>query len=176
MISKNTLKSILTFTENQNPAPSFIAFYIVTWLAWHNQLFTYFINAEGGVLSKVSSALNSLDDNQYLLVFFLTCLLFLLRLGFNYFSFRSREILNSVDDNFANAREDQKFAANSDVANLMATLTKTQQQLADTKVREKKAIADKTATIKELLNVQHQLDEARADIEMLNNTQKLQSN
>lgn len=60
------------------------------------------------------------------------------RLLVDYFSFKSRELLNSADDDFVNARDDQKFSQNTDIANLMATLTKTQQQLADSKVKEKK--------------------------------------
>jgi len=50
----------------------------------------------------------------------------------------------------------------------METLTKTKQQLIDAKISEKKAITDKNNTIKKLLNLQHELDEARADIDVLN--------
>ena len=169
MINKNTLKSILSFTEHQHPAPSFIVIYILTWLAWHNQLFTHFINAQGDFLTKVTAALSSLENNQYIVVLLFTCLIFMVRLGINYLSFKSRELLNSADDDFVNARDDQKFAKNTDVANLMATLTKTQQQLTETRAREKKALTDKNNAIKKLLSLQHELDEARADIDMLNN-------
>ena len=168
MINKKTLKSILTFTENQNPAPSFIVIYILTWCAWHNQLFSAFIKAQGDFFSKVTSSLTSLEDNQYFVVFLLTCILFVVRLMFAYFSFKSRELLNSADDDFVNARDDQKFAQNTDIANLMATLTKTQQQLADCKAREKKLIIEKNDAIKKVLSLQYELDEARADIDILN--------
>ena len=168
MINKKTLKSILSFTENQNPAPSFIFIYILTWLVWHNQLFTNFINAQGNFLTKVTTSLTFLEENQYLVVFLLTCIVFLGRLMVDYFSFKSREFLNSADDDFVNARDDQKFAQNTDMANLMATLTKTQQQLADSKAREKKIISEKNDAIKKLLSLQHELDEAKADIDMLN--------
>lgn len=168
MINKTTLKSILTFTDNQNPAPSFLAIYMLTWLAWHNQLFTHFIAAQGDFFTKVAAASASIEDNQYLVVFWLTCVIFVLRLGVNYLSFKSKELLNSVDDDFGGAREDQKFSQNSDITNLMATLTKTQQQLAESRAREKKAITAKNDAIKKLLNTQHELDEARADIAMLN--------
>lgn len=172
MVNKKILKSIHSFTENQRAAPSFVIIYIVTWLVWHNQLFTHFINANGSFLNKVTSAMSSIDDNQYLVVFFLTCIIFLMRFAFNYLSFRSRELLNSTDDTFANVGDDQLFSENSDVANLMTTLTKTKQQLADVKVREKKAIADKTEMMKKLLSVQGELDEARADIDVLKKTQQ----
>ena len=148
MINKKTLKSILTFTENQHPAPSFIAIYIVTWFVWHNQLFTYFINAQGDFFTKLTTAMAAIDDNQYVVVFLLTCLLFIIRLAVNYLTFRSHEMLNNADDNFANARDDQVFAKNDDISHLMATLTKTQQQLADTQAREKKAVSERNAAIK----------------------------
>jgi septal ring factor EnvC (AmiA/AmiB activator) len=167
VINKKTLKSILTFTENQHPAPSFILIYILTWFAWHNQLFMSFVNAQGDFFTKVTAALNAIEDNQYIVVFLLTCLIFLVRLTVNYLSFRSRELLNNVDDEFVNARDDQKFAANADVANIMSTLAKTQQKLADSKEREKKLSTEKKAAITKLLAVQHELEEARADIDIL---------
>ncbi|KGJ92738.1 hypothetical protein [Colwellia psychrerythraea] len=168
MINKKTLKSILSFTENQNPAPSFIFIYILTWFVWHHQLFSLFINAQGDFLMKITTSLTSLEKNQYFVVFLLTCLIFLARLAVDYFKFKSRELLNSADDDFVNARDDQKFAQNTDIANLMATLTKTQQQLADSKAREKKVSAEKNEAIKKLLTLQHELDETRADIDILN--------
>jgi len=168
VINKKTLKSILSFTENQNPAPSFIVIYILMWLFWHNQLFSDFIDAQGDFLTKVSTSLTSLEENQYLVVFFLTCIVFLGRLMINYFSFKSRELLNSADDDFITDLDDQKFTQNADIANIMATLVKTKQQLVDSKAREKKLTSDKNDAIKKLLSLQHELDEARADIDMLN--------
>ncbi|WP_238383579.1 hypothetical protein [Colwellia psychrerythraea] len=168
MINKKTLKSILSFTEQQNPAPSFIVIYILTWVVWHNQLFSYFIDAQGGFLMKVTTSVASLEKNQYFVVFLLTCLILVGRLIVDYFSFKSRELLNLADDDFVNARDDQKFAQNTDIANVMATLTKTQQQLADSKAREKKVSAEKNEAIKKLLSLQHELDEAKADIDILN--------
>jgi hypothetical protein len=171
VFNKKTLKSILSFTENQHPAPSFIVIYILTWLAWHNQLFSHFINAQGDFFNKASAALGSIDDNQYVVVFLFTCLIFIIRLVVNYLSFRSREILNNADDDFANAREDQKFAENSDIANIMATLEKTQQQLAESKGREKKLVLERNSAIKQQLSLQHELDEAKADLDILHKTQ-----
>ena len=168
MINKKTFKAILTFTENNNPAPSFIIIYLLTWLMWHNQLFSAFIYTEGGFLSRLMASFSAVNDNNYLIVFFLTCLIFLVRLIFNYFIFRSTEILNSADDTFDDIRKGQKFAKDSDIGKLMETLTKTKQQLIDAKISEKKAITDKNNTIKKLLNLQHELDEARADIDVLN--------
>ncbi|WP_231731460.1 hypothetical protein [Colwellia sp. TT2012] len=170
MINKKTLKSMLSFTESQHPAPSFIVIYMITWLAWHNQLFTHFINVQGDFFTKVAAALSSIDDNQYIVVFLLTGLIFIVRLGVNYLSFKSKQLLNSADDDFVNARDEQKYAKSNDITNLMATLTKTQQQLAESRAREQKVTAEKNNAIKKFLTVQHALDEARADIEMLNNS------
>ena len=167
MPNKKTLHSILSFTENQHPAPSFVVIYIVTWFTWHNQILSYFISAQGNFFTKVMTALGAIEDNQYLVVFFITCLLFIIRLAFNYLMFRSREVLNNADDNFANAREDQIFEKNDDISSLMATLTKTRQKLRESQEREKKAIEEKNATIKKLIAMQHQLDEAQADIDIL---------
>ncbi len=170
MINKKTLKSILTFTEHQHQAPSFIVIYILTWLAWHNQLFTNFIITQGDFFNRMTAALASIEDNQYVVVFLFTCLILIIRHAVNYLSFRSRELLNSADDDFVNAREDQKFAGNSDIANIMATLEKTKQQLVDSKAREKKLLAEKNEAIKKQLSLQHELDESRADIEILYKT------
>jgi hypothetical protein len=167
VINKKTLKSIHSFTDEQNLGPSFIIIYIITWLVWHNQLFSYFMSTEGDFLTKITTSLTSLEENQYLAVFFLTCLIFLARLAISYFSFISRERLDSVEDNF-DGLDGQKVAQNSDIANVVATLTKIRQQLEDSKMREKEVIAEKNTVIKKLLKLQHELDEARADIDMLN--------
>lgn len=92
--------------------------------------------------------MSSIEDNQYIVVLLLSCLILLSPGGGNYLSFKSREVLTPADDYFVNARDDQKFAENSDIVNLMAILTKTQQQLVETKAREKKAVTDKNNVIK----------------------------
>ncbi len=167
MLNKKTLKTILTFTENQQAAPSFIVIYILTWLAWHNQIFTAFIGVQGDFFARIDAALSSIDKNQYFVVFMITCLVFLIRLGYGFLTFKSRELLNSSDDTFINARDDQVFAKNDDIANLMATLTKTKQQLAASKEREKKLLEEKNTAIKKLLALQNELEEAKADIALL---------
>jgi hypothetical protein len=168
VINKKTLKSILTFTENQHPAPSFIIIYVLTWLAWHNQLVSNFMSAQGDFFAKASAALGSIEDNQYVVVFLLTILIFIVRVTVSYLGFRSRQLLNNVDEDYTSARDDQKYTENKDIANLMATLTKTQQQLAESKAREKKLTLEKNAAITKLLAMQHELEEAQADIDILN--------
>jgi hypothetical protein len=167
VINKKTLKAILSFTENQKPAPSFIVIYILTWIVWHNQVFTAFFSVQGDFFTRIDAALLSLEKNQYLVVFLITCLIFLLRLGYGYLTFKSRELLNSSDDTFINAREDQIFEKNDDISNLMSALTKAKEQLAASKDREAKLAEEKNTAIKKLLALQHQLDEAKADIAML---------
>ncbi len=167
MIKKKTLKTILTFTENQKPAPSFIVIYILVWLAWHNQIFTAFIGIEGDIFTRIDAALSAIEKNQYFVVFMISCLVFLIRLGYGYLAFKSRELLNSSDDFYINAREDQIFEKNDDITNLMAALTKAKQQLAASKEREKTLVEEKNTAIKKLLAAQNELDEAKADIALL---------
>jgi len=168
VLSKKTLKSLLSFSENQHPGPSFVVIYLFTWLAWHNQIVSAYIGAQGDFWQKVNVALASITDNQYVVVFFISCLVLALR-------FKSAELLNSSDQGFANARDDQHFEQNKDIAQLMSTLTSVKEQLAKSKEREKQAIVDKNVTIKKMLNLQHELDEARADIQLLSAEEKLVS-
>jgi len=167
VLSKKHLKSLLSFTENQHPAPSFVFIYLVTWFAWHNQLISTFIGTNGDFWQKFNAALTSITDNQYLVVFFISCFILVLRLLYNYLRFKSTELLNTSDEAFVTAREDQKFEANSDIAQLMSTLNSVKEQLAAAKAREKVAIASKNDTIRKMLGLQNELDEARADIQLL---------
>lgn len=170
MISKKTLKSIHSFNEHQRPGPSFIVIYILTWIAWHNQLITSFFTTQGSFDVKFSSALSSIEENQYLVVLLLSCIIFIIRFGINYLSFKSNELLNSTDEHFSAGR-DQVFEKNSDIANLMATLEKNKQKLVDANEREKSAVADKNSAIKKMMLAQHELEEAKAEIAIL--TQRL---
>lgn len=172
MISKKTLKSIHAFNEHQRSGPSFIIIYILTWLAWHNQLIISFFTANGNFNDRISVALTSLVDNQYIVVLFLTCIIFSIKLGINYLAFKSSELLNSTDEDFT-IGSDQKFAPNSDMAKFMATYEKNKQKLVDANEREKIAIAEKNAAIKQLLVTEHKLEEAKAEIVIL--TKSLES-
>tara|TARA_B110000467_G_C18129123_1_gene372272 strand:+ start:214 stop:747 length:534 start_codon:yes stop_codon:yes gene_type:complete len=168
VLSKKNLKVLLHFTENQHPAPSFILIYILTWLTWHNQLISAFLSADGSFLQKTNIAFASITENQYLVVFFISCLILFTRLGYNYLRFKSRELLNESDQDYVNARDDQVFEKNADITQLMSTLTSVQEQLTKSKEREKKAIAETNEVIKKMLNLQQTLDEAHADIQILN--------
>lgn len=167
MKNKNTIKSLLTFTESQNPTSSFIVIYIMTWLAWHNQIITHFLSAHGDFLTKISTAFKAIDDNQYVVVFLLTTLIFIIRLVISYAKFRSQEIIDNTDETFTNARSDQKFAKSNDISTLMDTLSKAQQQLAESRDREKKLITEKNTAMKKILSLQNELEEAKADITLL---------
>lgn len=166
MLSKKTLKSIHTFNEHQRPGPSFVIIYILTWFAWHNQLITSFFTTHGDISVKASAAFSSLEENQYIAVFFITCVIFFIRLVINYLGFKSSELLNATDEDFA-IGGDQQQTKNSDLAKLMATYEKNKQKLVDANEREKIAIAEKNAVIKKLLVTQHELEEAKAEIEIL---------
>lgn len=166
VISKETLKSLQAFNEHQRPGPSFVIIYILTWLVWHNQLFTSFFATHGDILDKASAAFTSIEDNQYIVVLFLTCIIFSIRLVINFIRFKSSELLNSVDEDFT-VGGDKNFAKSSDMANLMATFEKNKQKLIDANEREKVAIAEKHAAIKKLMVTQHELEEAKAEIAIL---------
>lgn len=167
MIDKKTLKALIEYNQNQKPAQSFIIIYALTWLFWHNQIFTSFINSNGGLDAKVSAVVNSVPNNQYIAVFIISCVLFILRLAINFISFKSKEFIDSPDDSILSARADQIYAKDSDVAHLMATYEKTKQQLADSKEREREAVAAKKDAIKKLMAAEHELEEAKAEIEIL---------
>ena len=164
MLSQKTLRSLLVFTENQRPGPSFIIIYIFTWLAWHNQIISAYIQASGDFWARGSAAISAIEENQYMLVFFITCLILLFRLAFAFLSFKSREALNSADDDYSNAREDQKFEQNKDIQNLLATLETTKKQLQASKEREKKSIEEKNEAIRKALELQQKVEELQADL------------
>ncbi|GAA0823762.1 hypothetical protein GCM10009111_33890 [Colwellia asteriadis] len=167
MLKKKTLKSLLVFTENQHPAPSFILIYLFTWLAWHNQVISHFFGATGDFWSRIHIAFSSLEKNQYLVVLLLTCVIFILRLAYSFLRFKSAELLNASDDDYASDKEGKDFEKNEDIAQLMTTLTAVQKQLAAAKEREKKAISERNEQVKKVLAMQVALEEARADIAIL---------
>ncbi|XQW85637.1 hypothetical protein ACOYR1_02570 [Thalassotalea piscium] len=76
-----------------------------------------------------------------------------------------------VDDDELMVRGDQLAQENEDVKALMATLTKTQEQLKKTQEKEKQAIKDKNDAISKLLAVQAQLEEVIADNQLLTQQQ-----
>ncbi|MGB1197961.1 MAG: hypothetical protein ACPG46_02870 [Thalassotalea sp.] len=167
MINKQLLKSFLSFSEQQKPAPSFVLIYAITWLFWHNQLFSAFFNHSGDVIDRLMAAYQAVENNQYLLVLFLALLFLLIRLGYNYIVFKSQQLVMSVDDDDLMVRADQLAQENSDINALMATLTKTQEQLKRTQEKEKQATKDKNDAIAKLLATQAQLEEALADNQLL---------
>ncbi|TPH15771.1 hypothetical protein EPA86_08165 [Litorilituus lipolyticus] len=99
-----------------------------------------------------------------MLVFFIACLILMFRLAFAFLSFKSREALNSADDDYSNAREDQKFEQNKDIQNLLATLETTKKQLQASKEREKKSTEEKNEAIRKTLELQQKVEELQADL------------
>lgn len=167
LLNKKLLRSWLEFSETQKPAPSFIIIYIITWLLWHNQVFSSFISTSGDIWRKTDAALSSVTDNQYIVVLLLTSLIFALRLAVNYFSFRSRAFINEANSDISNIGEDNYVANNDDVKNIMALLTKTQDKLAAAKEREKKANEEKNDIIRKMMALQQQVEELKADNQIL---------
>lgn len=167
MINKKLLKSFLSFSQQQKPAPSFVLIYAFTWLVWHNQLFSAFLTQSGDVLDRLMAAYQSIQENQYLLVLFLTFLFLVIRLGYNYIVFKSQQMVMSVDDDELMVRADQLAQENDDIKALMTTLTNTQEQLTRSREKEKQANKDKNDAIAKLLAAQAQLEEALADNQLL---------
>lgn len=167
MINKKLLKSFLSFSQQQKPAPSFVLIYAFTWLVWHNQLFNAFFTHSGDVIDRLMAAYQSIEENQYLLVLFLTLLFLVIRLGYNYIVFKSQQMVMSVDDDELMVRADQLAQENDDIKALMTTLTNTQEQLARSREKEKQATKDKNDAIAKLLAAQAQLEEALADNQLL---------
>ena len=172
MVNKQLIKSFLSFSEQQKPAPSFILIYVCTWLIWHNQLFTAFISHSGDVIDKLMAAYQSIETNQYLLVLLLTLLLLTIRLGYNYIVFKSHQLVMSVDDDELMEKGSQLATENEDVKALMATLTKTQTQLKNTKEKVKQLTDEKNNAIAKQLSIQAQLEEALADNQILQAQQR----
>lgn len=167
MNNKNNLAAFFSFIEEEQLVPSFIMIYIMTWIVWHNQLFGHFMDAQGDFMTKVSSAFSALDDNQYMVVFFLTSLIVIIRTVIHYLKLKSQEITETSEDIFTRVRDDQKFAKDSDIGKLMDALTKTKQQLAESREKEQLAIEEKTNAIKKILTLENELDEVKADISVL---------
>ncbi|RHW75902.1 hypothetical protein D1094_11250 [Colwellia sp. RSH04] len=99
-----------------------------------------------------------------MLVFLITCLIFIFRLAFAFLTFKSREALNNTDEEYTNAREDQHFEQNKDIQNLLATLETTKKQLQASKDREKKSIEEKNEAIRKSLTLQQKVEELEADL------------
>lgn len=171
MLDKKTLNSLTSFTESENTTPNFILIYIIMWFVWHNQLFSEFFSAEGDFLTRLSTAFSTMGDNQYFLVFCLSSFIYILFFTFNYLRFKSKEALDSPDHTFQNLKADQRSAKSSDISHLMDLLEKTKQQLAEARAKEKQAVADKSEMTKRLLKIQCELDEAKADIDVLTKAQ-----
>ena len=167
MSHKKFLKSFLRFSQQQKPAPSFILIYLLTWLVWHHELFTTLFSYSGDVIERLIAAYQSIEENQYILVLFLSLLFLVIRLGYNYIVFKSQQLVMSIDDDELMVRADQLAQENDDIKALMTTLTTTQEQLKRSQNKEKQATKDKNDAIAKLLAVQAQLEEVQADNQLL---------
>ncbi|WP_448568262.1 hypothetical protein [Thalassotalea ganghwensis] len=167
MINRKLLKSFLDFSQQQKPAPSFVLIYLTTWLVWHNQLFSAFFLTPGNGIERLMAAYHSIENNQYVLVLFLTTLFLTIRLGYNYIVYKSHQVVMSVDEDELMIRGDQLAKENEDVKALMQTLERTKAKLEKVKLSEEQAQQEKKEAIAKMLNYQVQLEEAQADLAIL---------
>jgi hypothetical protein len=157
------LKSFLAIVENPKSLPNFIGLYLITWLFWHNQLIIEFFNAQGTITARLSTAITAIESFQYLAVFLLTILLFILRIGFDAFISSSRKYVNKKEQ-----ENDQDGLQNDkDIERLLATLEETREQLKASKDREKRLKQTNNENINKLLKLQAKLDEVNADKQLL---------
>ena len=171
MINRKLLKSFLDFSQQQKPAPSFVIIYVVTWLVWHNQIFSAFFLTSGNGIERLMAAYHAIDNHQYIFVLFLTILFLTIRLGYNYIVYKSHQVVMSLDEDELMIRGDQLAKENEDVKALMQTLERTKAKLEQMREQEQKAQQDKKEAIAKMLAYQAQLEEVKADLAIYQSAQ-----
>ncbi len=162
------LKSIMAFNESERLAPRFILTYLVIWCLWHSQLFTTFLMTTGDFVTRFDAASASLDSNQFILVFFLTCLFFGGRIGYFVLKYKADELLEKESEADLQGGSDQRFAKADDVQRLMTMISTLKEKLALAQEREDKANNERKLAISKQLKLQTEIDDMTADIALLN--------
>ena len=167
------LRSFLSVAENPRSIPNFIGVYFLLWLIWHNQFLFSFGTATGGMAERFSLATETNGELQFLSVFFVTLLLFVLYTCFQFFIKYSREHVDKMD------REENsplgELEKNADMEQLVLMLETLQQELKVSKGNESKAKTEVKNIMAKLIEVQTTLDETTADFEILKSTLKQQA-
>ncbi|WP_076410525.1 hypothetical protein [Shewanella sp. UCD-KL12] len=163
-----TLKSLKAFNESESLAPRFVLTYIVIWSLWHSQIFTSFILTSGDFITRFDAALISLESNQFILVFFFTCLFFSGRIGYFILKNKADELLEKESEVDLQGGSDQRFAKADDVQRLMTMISTLKEKLALTQEREDKANNERKLAISKQLKLQAEIDDMAADIALLN--------
>ncbi|AQS39635.1 hypothetical protein Sps_04550 [Shewanella psychrophila] len=166
-MSVKIIKSVLVFNENQKIAPRFLLTYVLIWLFWHNQLFTTFFTSDGDFLARANAALASVADNQYILVFFFTCLFFGVRIGYHFLKEKADDLMEEGKSTETEVGSDQGIAKSADIQRLMTMISELKVKLANSKEKEEKVIKEKNTTISKLLSLQAELDDMKADNTLL---------
>ena len=166
-MSTKIIKSVLIFNENQKIAPRFLLTYVLIWLFWHNQLITTFFTRGGDLLTRGNAALASVADNHYILVFFLTCFFFGLRLGYHFLKQKADALMEEGKPTETYAGSDQGLAKTEDIKRLMTMISELKTKLVTSKEREERAIKEKNITISKFLSLQAELDDMQADNTLL---------
>lgn len=171
---KQILKAGAEFNAHQRIAPGFIFAYILIWLGWHNELFTRFLSAQGDLLTKASAALASLTDYQFFTVFIITCLFYLARVGYYVLKNKAELLLEEESTSDHELGNDLRVAKNADVERLLVVVTDLKEQLAESKMREKKMASDNQVMTEALATQRDKLDKLAAENALLKRAVKLQ--
>jgi|GEM_PF-1988696 len=171
-MSTKILKAVLAFNENQRIAPRFLLTYLLIWSVWHNQLFTSFFTTNGDLLTKAAAALASVANNHYFVVFAITCLFYMARIGYYFLKNKTQALLEEDDITELKVGSDQRVAKNEDIDRLLSMVSDLKTQLAATKEREQKAMSEKNVVIKKFMAVRAELDEVTAENILLNKSNK----
>ena len=162
------LRSFLNIVENPRSLPRFLGLYSLIWLLWHYQFLLSFGSATGDVLERFGNAIETNEEIQYLSVFFVTTMLFILYSGFQVFIKQSREHVDKIDREVNSPLSE--LVKNNDMEQLVSTLEALQKELKTSKDNERKAKLEVKNIIAKLMIVQTKLDETTADLQILKAT------
>jgi hypothetical protein len=96
MLTK-TWNSLFIIDGSEKPVPSYFAIYIMTWLGYHNQVFSSFFKSETGVslsfYDRINAAFLSVppEKNHWIMILFLTFFVVVVRFSFNNWIYMFRE-------------------------------------------------------------------------------------
>lgn len=160
------LKSFLTIAENPRTLPNFIFAYLVVTVIWHHEFLFTFATSASGFTQRLDLAFAAVDSFQYVAVFFLTLILFALKLLFNYLVKASREHVNEQEQKMKTTLVD--VDTSKDMEHLISVLDNLKEQLKQAQENEKQAKMKAKEAISHLNSTQQKLDELAADFEVVN--------
>lgn len=171
---KKIVKEVLAFNEEHGLAPRFALVYLLIWSVWHHQIFISVFSTTDELLAKVSSAQSALAESQYILVFVITCLLYMARTVFYLVKHKAQALLEGESISEYEIGSDLRVAKNADVERLLSVVADLKEQLADSKTREKKVLSDNLVITEALTAQRGQFDKLAAENALLKKAVKQQ--